>query len=74
MLKIIKSDLLVTDPILVSKNSSVDEFSNIEVIEAKVGVKIPKSKSKSKSKNSVKFFLAKFQSFIQSSRLSFLIV
>ena len=60
MLKNIKVDLSVTNPILNLKDSIVDEISDSKIIRIKIDTKIVKSKNKSKSKNSIKPFSTKF--------------
>ena len=72
MLKATWVNLLVIDLVSIGKNNTIDKVGNSNIVGVKVGAKMAKSKSKSKGKNLVKFFLAKSQSFVQSSELSFI--
>ena len=59
MLKIIRVNLLVKNPIFVDKDNIVDKIDDNEVVRAKIGTKMAKSKSKSKNKNLAKLFFTK---------------
>ena len=74
MLRSTGIDLVITDPVAVGKDNTIDKIGDSEVDGAKVDTKIAKSKNqdKSKGKNLVKSFLAKFQALVQSFGSDFL--
>ena len=72
MLKTTGVDFSVANSVFVNEDSTIEKVSNSKIKRAKIGTKIVKFKNKSKSKTLIKFFLTKFQSFVQSSGSDFL--
>lgn len=70
MLRTTRVDLSVMDLGLVGGGRTIDEVCNGEILGARVDTGM--ASLKSKTKISIKYFVAKFQSFAQSSESDFL--